>query len=245
MAQPLLTHATCNESQIEQWETQYPDCSWAVATGGESGVFALNFSLDTAVTTMREFGELDPDLSRTLHVRGPNELFTFLEWPACGLSTSVQGTFATGVRLLEEGNYVPIPGPGMRADRHYEYVDRQAPALPPSEWLMDLIHVEGGEHGGARILAFRPSSDAALCVLLSFERRGERWYCDFYEASGTAKVRKTLCYGSSDKVVSLAVRGGAFMKHNNRSRLYKGIQSGHGNIPLNLTSDQYKMLIAA
>jgi hypothetical protein len=81
--------------------------------------------------------------------------------------------------------------------------------------------------------------------LLSFERRGERWLCDFYESSGTAKVRKTLSYRSSDKIVSLAVRGGAFMKRNNRSRLYQGIEIGHGSILLNLTSDQYSKLIAA
>jgi hypothetical protein len=41
---------------------------------------------------------------------------------------------------MEEGNFVPIPGPGMSADRHYEYLDREAPVLPPSEWMMDLIH---------------------------------------------------------------------------------------------------------
>jgi Bifunctional DNA primase/polymerase, N-terminal len=245
MAQPLLNHATCNELQIEQWETQYPECSWAVATGSESQVFALNFNINKDVMRMREFGELDPDLSRTLQVRSPNEIFTFLEWPACGLLTFGQDTLATGVRLLEEGNYVPIPGPGMSVDWHYEYVDREAPALPPSEWLMDLIHLERGEHGGARILTFRPSPDAALRILLSFERRDERWFCDFYESTGIAKVRKTLCYGSSDKVVSLAVRGGAFMKHNNRSRLYEGIQVGRGRILLNLTSDQYTKLIAA
>ncbi len=243
--QPLLNHATSNEAQIEQWENQYPDCAWAVATGSESGVFALNFSLDVGVASMREFGECDPDLSRTLQVRGPNELLAFLEWPAAGLSPWTKGMVAPGVRLWEEGSYVPIPGPGMSIQRQYEYVDQEAPALPPSESLMDLIHADSSTHGAARILAFRQSPDAALCVLLSFERRDERWFCDFYESSGTAKVRKTLSYRSSDKVVSLAVRGGAFMKRNNRSRLFEGIQIGHGRILLNLTSEQYNKLIAA
>jgi hypothetical protein len=244
-AQPLLHHATSNETQIEQWQTEYPDCSWAVATGSESQVFALTFSIDTAVINMRKFGELDPDLLRTLQVRGPNELLTFLEWPECGLLPWARGIIAPGVRLLEEGSYAPIPGPSMSANRRYDYVDREAPALGPSEWLMDLIHADNGGHGGARILAFRPSPDAALRVLLSFERSGGRWYCDFYESSGIAKIRKTLSYKFSDKVVSLAERGGAFVKHNNRSHLYEGIQSGHGRIALNLTSGQYKKLIAA
>jgi hypothetical protein len=76
-AQPLSNHATSNEAQVEQWETQYPECRWAVATGSESRIFAVTFTLDTAVTSMREFGELDPDLSRTLQVQGPNEIFIF------------------------------------------------------------------------------------------------------------------------------------------------------------------------
>jgi hypothetical protein len=240
-----LLHASSNETQIEQWESEHPESAWAVATGSESGVFALSFSLDVGLASMREFGERDPDLSRTLQVRGPNELVTFHEWPACGLLAWVRGIISPGVRLSEEGSYVSIPGPGTSANRHFEYVDREAPALPPSEWLMDLIHADSSGHGAARILAFRPSPDAALCVLLSFERRGERWFCDFYESSGTAKVRKTLAYRSSDKVVSLAIRGGAFIKRNNRARLYEGIEIGHGRILLNLTSDQYSKLIAA
>jgi hypothetical protein len=133
----------------------------------------------------------------------------------------------------------------MSVGRHYEYLDPEAPILSPSQWLMNLIQAASSVHGPARILAFRPSPDVARCVLMNFERRGERWFCDFYEASRTAKVRKTLSYPSSSKVVSLAIRGGAFMKQSDRSRLCEGIEIGHGRIPLNLTSDQYEKLIAA
>jgi hypothetical protein len=41
------------------------------------------------------------------------------------------------------------------------------------------------------------------------------------------------------------MRGGAIMDSDNRSRLYRGIQVGHGSILLNLTSEQYNKLIAA
>jgi hypothetical protein len=108
-------------------------------------------------------------------------------------------------------SYVPIPGPGMQVHPHCEYVDREAPALPASEWLIDLIHAGSGGQRTSRLLACRPLPNTALCVLLSFQRRGDRWFCDFYESSGIAKVRKTLAYRSSDKVVSLAIRGGAMM----------------------------------
>jgi hypothetical protein len=152
---------------------------------------------------------------------------------------------APGVRLLEEGGYARIPGPRRSGGHHYNYLDREAPILSPSQWLMDLLQEYSCMRGPARILSFRPAPHVALCVLLSFERRGDRWFCDFYSAAGTAKVRETLSYRSSSKVVSLAIRGGAFMKQNDRSRLYEGIQLGHGRIPLNLTCDQYEKLIAA
>ena len=66
VSQPLRHDATSNEVKIEHWENQYPECNWAVATGEESGVFAIKFSLDTGLATMREFGERDPGSWRTL-----------------------------------------------------------------------------------------------------------------------------------------------------------------------------------
>jgi hypothetical protein len=50
---------------------------------------------------------------------------------------------------------------------------------------------------------------------------------------------------SSDKVLAIAIRGGAFMDCDSRSRLYQGIQVGHGSIMLKLTPEQHNKLIAA
>jgi len=245
VSRPLLHDATSNEAQIEHWENQYPECNWAVATGEESGVFAIKFSLDAGLAAMREFGESDPRISRTLQVRGPNELLTFLEWPATGLPIFTSGMIAQGAHLLGEDSYVRIPGLGMRVDPHCEYVDREAPALPASEWLMERIHEGVSRYGVGQLFAFSRLANVARCVLLRFERKGHRWFCDFYESSGVARIRETLIYRSSETVVSLAMRGGAIMNCENRVRLYREIKIGHGSILLNLTSEQYNRLIAA
>ena len=132
VSQPLLHDATSNEAQIEHWENKYSECNWAVATGEESGVFAIKFSLDTGLATMREFGERDPGISRTLQVRGPNELLAFLKWPAAGLPIRTCGMTAPGARLLGEESYIPIPGPGMQIHLHCEYADRDPkPSVRP------------------------------------------------------------------------------------------------------------------
>lgn len=245
VSQPLLHDATSNEAQIEHWENQYPECNWAVTTGEESGVFAIKFSLDTGLATMREFGERDPRISRTLQVRGPKEILTFLEWPAAGLPICNCGVIAPGACLLGEESNVRIPGPGMHVHPHCEYVDREAPALPASEWLMERIHQGGHRYGGVQLLTFSRLPNVAQCVVLRFERKDDRWFCDFYESSGVARIRETLIYCSSETVVSLAMRGGAIISYENRVRLYRGIEIGHGSILLNLTSEQYNKLIAA
>ena len=130
--QPLLRHASSNQTQIEQWENEHPECNWAVATGKDSEVFAVTFSLDAGFATMRELGEYYPGISRTLQARGPHELLAFLEWPTSGLTTFLRGMMAPGIRLRGEEDYVPIPGPGMNLHRRYEYVDREAAILPAS-----------------------------------------------------------------------------------------------------------------
>jgi hypothetical protein len=167
--QPLLHHATSNEAQVERWENQYPEYNWAVATGKESGVFAIKFSLDTGLATMREFGERDPETWHTLQVRGPNEILTFLEWPAAGLPISTCSMIAPGARLLGEESYIPIPGPGMRVHPHCEYVDREAPALPVSEWLMERIHqgVAGTEGSNSLRLTRCRMLPSVYCSALS------------------------------------------------------------------------------
>jgi hypothetical protein len=131
LSQPLLHDATSNEAQIEHWENIYPECNWAVATGEESGVFAIKISR-YRLATMREFGERDPGISRTLQVRGPNELLAFLKWPAAGLPIRTCGMTAPGARLLGEESYIPIPGPGMQIHLHCEYADRDPkPSVRP------------------------------------------------------------------------------------------------------------------
>jgi Bifunctional DNA primase/polymerase, N-terminal len=245
VSQPLLHDATSDEVQIEHWENQYPECNWAVAPGEESGVFAIKFSLDTGLATMQEFGERDPGISRTLQVRGPNEILTFLEWSAVGFPISNCGVIAPGACLLGEESYVPIPAPGMHVHPHCEYVDREVPALPVSEWLMERIHQGAHRYGGVQLLKFSRLPNVAQCVVLRFERKDDRWCCDFYESTGVARIRTTLIYRSSETVVSLAMRGGAIKNYENLVRLYRGIEVGHGSVLLNLTSEQYNKLIAA
>lgn len=110
---------------------------------------------------------------------------------------------------------------------------------------MERLHHGGRTHRGGQLLAFSRLPNVARCVLLRFERKGNRWFCDFYEPSGVARIREALIYRSSETVVSLATRGGAIINYENRVCLYREIKIGHGSVLLNLTSEQYNKLIDA
>lgn len=124
---------------------------------------------------------------------------------------------APGARLRGEESYVPIPGSGMHIHPHCEYVDRESPARPASEWLMERIRQNGSRSGGTQLLAFNPLPNVTRCVLLRFEQKSNRRFCDFYESSGVARIREPLAYRSSEAVVLLAIRGGAIMDYENAS----------------------------
>jgi hypothetical protein len=131
--QPLQHDATSNEAQIEHWENQYPECNWAVATGKESGVFAIKFSLDTGLATMQEFGECDPDTWHMLQVRGTNELLTFLEWPAAGLPICTCGILRQAPAFWEKRVMSPFPVQGCTSILTAStLIEKPQPCLRPS-----------------------------------------------------------------------------------------------------------------
>ena len=63
VSQPLLEHATDSVEQVELWQTEYPDCGWAVATGERSGIFALEISFDLGFRKIRSLCPGQAELS--------------------------------------------------------------------------------------------------------------------------------------------------------------------------------------
>jgi hypothetical protein len=246
LEQPLLHQATSSLGQIEQWQREYPGSAWALATGSQSDVFALEASCDLGVQTLRAAHCIeDSTLANALQIRFQNRIIMFFRWPNAGFPSRESGLIVPGLYLHQAGSYVVIPtvkALGMNADG---FLDHDASVRDAPSWLMDYIYAVMARRESARILPFPLASTATRSVLLIFALRIDRWVCDFYAIGGGGKIAKTLTFRTREKVIALAERGGAAMYADSQVRLSDGIEKGQGTIFLNLTRAQYEKLLAA
>ena len=67
-------------------------------------------------------------------------------------------------------------------------------------------------------------------------------YCQFLEQDLKTSLRRNFTFRDSDKVLELALRGGADNTLAGRQGIEHGIQMGRGSVWLNLTHEQYRKL---
>lgn len=68
------------------------------------------------------------------------------------------------------------------------------------------------------------------------------WYCQFLEQDLKTPLPKKLNFASSEKVVELARRGGAFKNLESCQAVEEAIEKGRGGVYLELTEEQYQKL---
>lgn len=240
--QPLLDSATSSMDQIEQWEEQYADRAWAVATGSGSGVFAVEASRVTGISTLQLYSEDDWALSSTLQISAPGRVILFFLWPDGGLPAFQRLPWGCGMYLRQVGDYVRLPSvysPGIAGS----FVLEEAPIQKAPQGLRAILNIlhPSGELG--KELCF-PSVSKSYDTLLVFSRSGDRWLCDFYSVTGR-KLGRTFVVCREPNLIELIKRGGATMNDNLQQSLQACIRQGRGKILLHLTGDQYAKLLAA
>jgi hypothetical protein len=107
---PLLSQAASSIEQIDEWKKQYPDCSWAVATGKHSGVFVVECTLDLGIQTLRAHCDEEFALMDTLQILTANRIaMFFFRWPDAGLLARRRATLAEGVHVRKAGGLIELP----------------------------------------------------------------------------------------------------------------------------------------
>ncbi|MGA2351956.1 MAG: bifunctional DNA primase/polymerase [Terracidiphilus sp.] len=122
-APAMLAQATNDLEQLETWASQYPGCRWALATGCDSGVLAIEMDgrIGTASFSwlLFESQEVRMDNSPTLISQtengGEDTVCAYYRWPAGMPRHLLRGVIAPGMTLRGEGDYVIIP-PSVRRD---------------------------------------------------------------------------------------------------------------------------------
>jgi hypothetical protein len=243
--QPLISQATSSVSQIEQWQRQYLDCGWAVATGPHSGIFALECSRDLGIHTLRAKYCEELPFEDALQMRSPDGIVLFFRWPDSGFPACRNELIAPGIHFRQTRSYVPIPWENSPEWARREFVNQEAPLQEAPSWLLAFINGAVAKQKPIEVIPFPLTSTSIHSVLLIFARKNDCWICDFYATQGNRKIVKTLTFRTSEKIVTLVKRGSASMDIRQQSALFSGIEKGQGRIMLNLTKHQYVKLLAA
>ncbi len=243
--QPLLREATSSIDKVEEWLEQYPDCPWAVATGEESGVFAVEFSRDSGIQTMRSLCEDDFSAMDTLQIRTTKLVTMFFRWPDNELPMFFRGQIAEGISIRHSGDYAWLPAEAEESGGEYMYSNSTESPKEAPGWLLNLIDQKSSKDQPADVIPFPPARTSTRYVALSFVLRDDRWECNFISMEDGGMIVKTLHFRSSKAVELLIERGGGAMNAPNRKWFYGSLRSGGGNIILPLTNEQYGKLLAA
>ena len=242
--QPYLDQATSSVAQVEEWITQYPDCRWAVATGAESGVFAVEFTRDRGIPMMRSHCAGDFTAMDTLQVRMANRITMFFRWPDVGLPISRRQRIAEGILLRHLGGFADLPTETERSSFGYKYSNLDAPIADAPGWLSNLIEQAFLKHRVADVIPFSVRKSNTRLVSLSFTLKEKLWICRFYSIQEGVMV-KTLTFRSSNSILTLAGRGGFAMTPGNVEWLQSNVRKGSGSLLLTLTTRQYERLLVA
>ena len=129
-----IEDATSDLAQLAQWADELSGFNWSVATGHESGVFALEATEPYGLRSLRELSQLD--WPETLYSSSSNYLIAFFRYPnrrrAIGAGKI---EIAPGIIVRTDGESVVIPPPH---DPERWPVSDEA-VLESPEWLSECV----------------------------------------------------------------------------------------------------------
>jgi Bifunctional DNA primase/polymerase, N-terminal len=243
--QPLLSEATSSVEQIKIWQQQFPDFPWGLATGPESGAFAVEFSRDLSIQKMRSLCGEDYSAMDTLQIRTPKSVTMFFRWPEAGLHASYRTQIAEGISIRQMGNYVELPSSRKESDGECTYCNLTASIKDAPDWLLNAIHRTFSIRRSADKIPFPASRTDTRLIGLSFANRHNRWLCNFLSIDNDGEIVKSLSLRSGNTILTLAERGGVTMNADTKQWISERLRDGRGNILLTLTTEQYEKLLAA
>lgn len=143
----MFGQASNNLEQIEEWENLYCGCNWALATGEDSGVLAIEMDgeIGTKSYSWLVFDNQEDQLhnSPTLISRtefgANNKVCAYYRWPTAVARHLLRGIVAPGMRIRGEGDSVLIPPSVRRDGTHYVFLQPEKAVATLPDWLMELI----------------------------------------------------------------------------------------------------------
>jgi Bifunctional DNA primase/polymerase, N-terminal/AAA domain/Primase C terminal 1 (PriCT-1) len=153
--------ATRDLAQLQSWAAEFHNCNWAIATGRESGFFALDVDAKpprngtpspdghTAITEWSAQHTQTPDWLRTASVRTAHGTQYLFLYPADREIPSSVSTLAPGIDLRGWHAYIMAPSSTHPDGPIYEWANDEA-IMPAPAWLLDKISSGGGRSAASQ-----------------------------------------------------------------------------------------------
>jgi hypothetical protein len=146
-----LKDATDDLEQLATWHRQWPDANWAVRTGPESGIWAIDWDGDEGLANRRALiKELEASLGDTRQVRsGGGGLHDIYAWPADDtVIPNNSRKLASAADIRGKGGYILLPGSGHKSGRVYEVVSDVEPKQAPTSLVTRVLQTSKAAGSG-------------------------------------------------------------------------------------------------
>lgn len=158
------SRATSDEARLREWEAEYPNCNWAVATGAGSDVFVVDCDGEAGLGWLqertREYGDT---FANTRSVQTARGLHLYFKWPGNGtVLRNSAGKVAGGIDVRGTNGFAIVPPSLHASGTRYEWTSFTAVQTAPA-WLLEAVTTASREivaipnrtngNGSARILS--------------------------------------------------------------------------------------------
>jgi len=124
---------------IRFWAEKHKSCNWGVATGPESGVFAVDVDGESGEESFSSLVDQHGAWTETLAVRTARGQHFYFDWPTSGTIRNSAGKLGAGVDVRGDGGYCVIPPSTHPTGARYEWATANFPVSPAPAWLLERI----------------------------------------------------------------------------------------------------------
>ncbi len=136
-----LAEATNDLATLEEWAAMIPGCGWGLATGQESGVFALEMDVELGAAACAHLAlahhEDEGWPGQTLISKAGASVLVFFRHPRDMVLRRGGKRIEPGLTIHGEGDFVLLPPSWYRAGAVHAYLDPDATVAVAPQWLLD------------------------------------------------------------------------------------------------------------
>jgi hypothetical protein len=140
---PLLKNwprsASSDMDVIRKWAEKHKACNWGVATGPESGIFAIDIDGESGEESFSSLVNEHGAWTETLAVTTARGRHFYFDWPASGTIRNSAGKLGAGIDVRGDGGYCVIPPSTHPSGASYEWATANFQTTPAIEWLLERI----------------------------------------------------------------------------------------------------------